>query len=722
MKTLIRDEQRNPLDICLKQIKHLTGYPLIELSIRDLCANLHYLEPEQMMQVIDSCAYGALAHSADFRKSGEPYITHPIAVAEILSEYQVGFEALVSAVLHDTVEDTDVTLSDLSVRYGQTVAQLVDGVTKLKLSSDKNQNKAATFRKILTATLTDARVMVVKLADRLHNMSTMEAIRPDKRQSTAEETLEFYLPFARVLGLNALADQVELLCYENLDPEQYGFFAGQWSHGALKRKHRISQLKQYFAAKLTQLDIQGSVLAEDHRVDLCRAFFTNKKPLETLLNSYRFTIIVPQVLDCDALAASLKHYLVRPIQIQDHIRRPNPGGTQSLNLFFERQGEHLELVIQTQIMFDVAKRGAILADLAPESSRSILNASLSNLSELVDPECAMTTAQDMFEYFRQKKVWAYTPAGGVIELPRGATYLDFAYAVSPFIGNHALKVRVDSKLMSLADKVVTGQTITVLTDPLAVPNAEWLGFLVTKKARRALQQWLSTQSYEEQLKGGEEALSRALELSGDLVLSDQNWRDILKWQQTQDKSLVYQRIATGDLLPQLVVTRVISAYPEQSLSDKALISGTQGVELFFAKCCNPVFGDPIYGHLTRRGTTVHRRKCHSIQEALVNQSHLILDLEWGVNHNNQSIFQCMLEVKKKMTSEALSSILLALKQLDIGVLSTQSSEQSTFLLLGLTGRERIVRAIKAIRSQLDYPEIRRLYEFNFSVLDTDFDI
>ena len=207
-----------------------------------------------------------------------------------------------------------------------------------------------------------------------------------------------------MLGLNALADRVELLCYENLDPEQYEFFADQWSQGALKRKHRISQLKSYFDAKLSQLGVQGSVLSEDHRVDLCRAFFTNKKPLENLLSSYRFTIIVPQVLDCDALAASLKHYLVRPIQIQDHIRRPTPGGTQSLNLFFERQGEHLELVIQTQIMFDVAKRGAILADLAPESSRSILNASLSNLSELVDPECALTTAQDMFEYFKQKKV------------------------------------------------------------------------------------------------------------------------------------------------------------------------------------------------------------------------------------------------------------------------------------------------------------------------------
>lgn len=720
------------------------SHPLVTQAHDALVAALqHYMPLPEIQLVSDACLFGDIAHIKDKRKSGEPYITHPIAVAEILAECHMDVDTIIAALLHDTIEDTAVSKADIIERYGDTVANLVDGVTKLKISKNKAENKAATFSKILTATLDDSRVIIIKLADRLHNMSTMQAVRPEKRISTAQETLDFYLPFARIMGLNELANKIELYCLQNLDPVQFDYFQHQLNQRQLARQHRATQIKAYFYKKLDQLKLTGQVYITDNQAVLFRRFFKNKTEIQPLLSSYHFTIVLDKVSSCDVLVDYLRHrYRIEKDAIEDHIRKPYPGGYQALNMHYEYDNESMQVTIQTDAMRKVARFGAMLGEDAPEASRSVLKASLKNLHELVDQRCAITTTEALLNYLHHDKVLVYTCHGDLQELPLGATVLDFAYAINDFLGHHAISATVDGKPVKLATKLVTGQKVTIGVDPLSSPNADWLSFLVTTKARKSLQHWLSEQSQEEQIIGGKDALQRALKHFGTSTsrLTQAQWDIMFAWQQVDNKDAIYQRIAQGSLLPQLIVSKLFSNTPvtnpinanvnansqatqsaipptpekqnpaSMQPSTTELVLGTAGIQLHYGNCCNPILGDAISGHLSQDGLTVHRFRCDTITHTLSTQPQQIIGLQWNPHYDREPRFTVILRIQKACDDALIDRIISHLHTLNVGVNDIYSEDSITFAYIVIRDRDHVARVVRELRALLGFPSIKRLYQ------------
>lgn len=689
-----------------------------------------YMDTADIAQITDACHFADKAHIKDKRKSGEPYVTHPIAVANILAEYEADADTIIAAILHDTIEDTPVTKANITKEFNSTVADLVDGVTKLKTSKNKALNKAATFRKILTATLNDARVIIIKLADRLHNMSTMTAVRQEKRVATSEETLDFYLPFARIMGLNELADRLELLCFENLDAEQYHLFDEQLRQRKLIRQHRQNQISDYFYQKLHKLGIRGKVHLTDNRVDLFRAFFNHKRAADVLLNQYKFTLELENVSHCDVFFQYLKNrYSIKKEAIKDHIRKPYPGGYQALHIDYQANNEYLQLTIQTSTMYQAARYGVMLGQKAPLANQHILQASLKNLYELVDNDCAHNTVEALLDYFAKDKILVFTPDGDMQELPIGATALDFAYALSPFLGNHAITTSIDGKPATLATKLQTGQKVAIQTDPLSVPNAEWLGFITTAKARRGLQTWLKELSTAEQTVFGKEALARTIKDRKHNIndLTDSEWQALFDWQNTTDKNTIYQRIATGDLLPQLVVTKLFSdkanANPINSIfkakKDTTVVAGTKGIELHYGNCCNPILGDNIVGVLTHSGLVVHRHRCFTMLDKQQQNPEQVLPLSWHEPSEQESMlknmpepmFNVMLCIGKTCDDDMISQIIFKLHELNVGVNDVYSTDQETLAYLMVTSRNHVAQIMRELRILLGFPSMKRLYHY-----------
>lgn len=433
------------------------SHHLVDEAQYNLLRSVGYLNADERRDIIDACEFGDIAHIKDKRKSGEPYITHPIAVAEILAGFRLDRDTIIAAILHDTVEDTEVNDEQIAQRYGTVVSRLVDGVTKLKSSMhNKQENKAATFHKILIATLADPRVLIIKLADRLHNMSTLDAVRPEKQQATARETLDFYVPFARLMGLNDIADYIEVLCYRNLNPEMYGKISDKLLQHGLGRSFQREAIHRYLNIVLNNLDLNGLVKVLDNSVVIYRQFFRNRGEISSLLRHYAFEIVLDSIEECDKLAYYLiKKYQINDTHIADNIRRPLPGGNQSLTLIYERDNDVVKVTILTKQMQNAARLGVIGAEHASDVSQSVIQASLRNMKDLVEEDslhdgtpdfsAAISTINELMDYLHSSKMICYSPRGRAYELPQGATALDFAYAVGPMVGNVAVGANIDEK-------------------------------------------------------------------------------------------------------------------------------------------------------------------------------------------------------------------------------------------------------------------------------------
>lgn len=361
-----------------------------------------YLSVSEVEKVLAACDFADLAHTGITRKSGEPYILHPIAVSCILANMRLDAETLMAALLHDVIEDTQYTKEDITEKFGLTVAELVDGVTKLSQSSDKEYNKAASFRKILQATLQDPRVIIIKLADRYHNMTTLGALRPDKRARIAQETLDIFVPMARLVGMNEMGDNLENLCYQNLDLDMFDNVQNALRLTKPERCKYQSIWEQNLAELLHNYHIQGRIKKKNNNIELLRHFVKNEMDLQELTHSHAFEIVLQSIADCDRLVDALRENF-QVIQYQDHIRRPLPGGNQSLLIKLKGEKTTLSLTIQTELMRKAARFGVVLGENAPQTCRSAIQASMQNLNTLIDGECAKTTFNDLLDYLHQEK-------------------------------------------------------------------------------------------------------------------------------------------------------------------------------------------------------------------------------------------------------------------------------------------------------------------------------
>ncbi|WP_105919096.1 RelA/SpoT family protein [Acinetobacter radioresistens] len=669
-----------------------------------------YLSPDDVERVLAACDFADLAHTGITRKSGEPYILHPIAVTCILAHMRLDSETLMAALMHDVVEDTDFSKEDIKEKFGPVVAELVDGVTKLTHSSDKQYNKAASFRKILQATLQDPRVIIIKLADRYHNMTTLDALRPDKRARIAQETFDIFVPMARIVGMNEMADNLEHLCYQNLDLDMFDNV-----QEALKQtKPKRCQFQAIWEQKLRELlkayHLEGRIKKKDNNIELLRHFVKNEMNLQELTHSHAFEIILQSIADCDRLVEALEQNF-QVLQFEDHIRRPLPGGNQSLLMKLKGEQTTLSLTIQTELMRKAARFGVVLGESAPQACRSAIQASMQNLNTLIDGECAKTTFNDLLDYLHQEKIWVYTPHGHLHELPQGATVVDFAYAASLFLGNHAVGAKINGEIRPLSTPLVSGQVVEIITDVLATPNPDWLSFINTQKARRALQNILKDQDIDEQRLVGQQALNRALKMFNRSIkdLSDADWVDLLQWRHIEHKESLFEQIAVGDLLPQLVANHLYAQeQADEEYNSQRLIQGTDGVDVKYAHCCNPVLGDPIQGHLSRRGLIVHRARCNNLMHEQHLHPETIMPLHWNSESEEEVSFTAYLCIDMAMDDEQISDLIYQCRKAKTGVEMVQSQDDRTYVNIVVNNRRQIAQIIRDLRMHFGFPRISRL--------------
>ncbi|MBE9587913.1 MULTISPECIES: bifunctional (p)ppGpp synthetase/guanosine-3',5'-bis(diphosphate) 3'-pyrophosphohydrolase [Moraxella] len=715
------------------------SHPLVDEAKDSLMNAVSYLDAKERADVLRACHFGDMAHIKDKRKSGEPYITHPIAVAEILAGFLLDRDSIIAAILHDTVEDTEVTDELVASEFGETVARLVDGVTKLKSGNmSKQQSQAATFHKILNATLIDPRVLIIKLSDRLHNMSTMDAVREEKQKSTARETLDFYVPFARIMGLNDIADYIELLCYRNLNPVMYNKFNDKLLQHGLGRNFQKIEISTYLQNLLGHLNLKGHVQVLDNRTSMYRQFFKNRGQANRLIRQYDFEVVLEDIGACDKLAYHLiQKFEIADRNIQDNIRKPLAGGNQSLSLIYKKDYNFIKVTLMTARMKEASRLG-VLGNSKNDISQSVIQASLRNMKDLAavegeDAETSLKVINELMSYLHERKIVCYSPQGRAYELPRGATALDFAYAVGPAVGNIATGADINGEHGKLGLVLADGDTVSIDIDKNATPKADWLGFVATNKARNEILKFLKRLPHDQKEHYGKEALMRALKPYDKTLddLSEQDWADILAWRGVASQSDIFLQIATGTLLPQLVVSRLFSeevdvADGAEITQTKHLLAGIKGVEITFAKCCNPMYGDSIVGHLSaRQGLTVHRHKCYSLENIRVENPYQVIQLNWKsdikLDHTNsvgQLHFPATLKIHAMLNEEQMSQAIYELRDLNIGIeqTSVKADEKSgggvgaTFIQVVVRSRAHLEEGIMKLRQVLGYPSIMRLYQ------------
>ncbi len=686
-----------------------------------LAQALTYLTPQTTQEIIAAAQYADAAHTGIVRKSGEPYILHPIAVADVLAKMHLDADSLKAALLHDVIEDTAITKEQIADLFSPKVAELVDGVTKLELSTDKHTNKAASFRKMIQATLRDPRVMVIKLADRLHNMSTLAALRPDKRIRIAQETQDFFVPMARIMALNELGDQLENLCIQQLEPELYAKVNQALADTAVWRlplaQQRINDLQQLIDQHKLQAYIEH--LETEHLI--YRLLRKDHTDLHALLGQQHLDVILPTIADCLTLAKVLEQAYPNH-HVNDYIHVPLAGGHQSYQLdLYDTKGLFF-VRLMTPRMQAALQRGVLLGQQAPEATRSAIQASLRNLGDLIDADCAKSTFNALLDYLHRDKMLVYTPAGDVHELPMGATAIDFAYAVSTFIGQHAIGAKIDGVIRTLTTPLKSGQTVYILTDIQSMPNPEWLSAVVTNRARRSIQSVIRDLTVEEQIQLGADALNRALRQHQRSLqqLTAADWDDLLKWQHVSQQSLLFIQIATGHLLPQFVAMRVLgnqvlnpatsSSSPVDLTKYRSLIQGTQGIDIRYAQCCGPILGDTIFGHLTRKCLVVHRQRCANIQYEMLNHPQHIVRLHWDKTSLDDPRFPVHLCIERALPAEHISLLIDCINDAKAALesLRPDPEQRATHINVLVRDRDHLAKLMRDIRYQLHFPKISRL--------------
>ncbi|MFN7783007.1 MAG: RelA/SpoT family protein [Lysobacterales bacterium] len=604
-----------------------------------------YLPAEQIPTVKHAYHVGAVAHDGQTRKSGEPYITHPLAVAGILAELGMDVETLCAAILHDALEDTQLGREAISGEFGEAVAELVDGVTKLdKLSfRDRNEAMAESFRKMLLAMARDLRVILIKLADRLHNMRTIGSMSPDSRRRIARETLDIYAPIAQRLGMNRIKSELQDLGFRAMHPWRHAVIARRIAQQPVMRREAMATIEGALSQKLKQEGLKHrlvsrvktphSVYSKMRNEFKPRAGEVRAKRFERVMDVFGFRVVVEQTMQCyHALGAV--HALYKPVEarFRDFIAIPKANGYQSLHtVLFSPYGSHVEVQIRTEDMDLLAERGIAAHWLyktdAPQSSNNnAQNRARAWLSELLESQQDAGSSLEFLENVKvdlfPDEVYIFSPKGRIFALPRGATVLDFAYAVHTDVGNRAVASRIDKKLAPLRTRLTSGQTVEVITAPSAVPNPQWLEFVVSSRARTAIRHHLKRLQHEDAVELGHRMLEAALDA---IEASLERVPPAVLDHYLQDNRLrrledLLADIALGNRMPQQVALALTEGRrPGERRTtprlEKIHISGAGHGLLSFAACCRPLPGDEIMGYLSSgKGVVVHRMECPNLPE------------------------------------------------------------------------------------------------------------
>ncbi|HZV98061.1 MAG TPA: bifunctional (p)ppGpp synthetase/guanosine-3',5'-bis(diphosphate) 3'-pyrophosphohydrolase [Methylophilaceae bacterium] len=610
-----------------------------------------YLKPEDIAQVWAAYRFSAAAHEGQMRKSGEPYITHPVAVAGILAELHLDTPTLIAALLHDVVEDTGVTKQQVGAQFGKQVAELVDGLSKL----DKIEFQSATeaqaenFRKMLLAMSQDVRVILVKLADRLHNMQTLEAMNPEKRRRISRETLEIYAPIANRLGLNAIYQELEDLSFKHLYPMRYGVISKAVKAARGNRKEVVGRILDAIKLRLEELRIEADVTGrEKHLYSIYKKMTGKTIAFSQIHDIYGFRIIVKDMPTC-YLALGVLHGLYKPIpgKFKDYIAIPKANGYQSLHTtLFGPFGTPIEVQIRSREMHNIAEAG-VAAHWLYKTTDAHLTALQQQthqwLQRLLDIQSESADSLEFLEHFKvdlfPDEVYVFTPKGNIMALPKGATAVDFAYAVHTDIGNRCVAVKINHELAPLRTELHNGDHVEIITAAHAHPNPAWLNYVVSGKARAHIRHFLKSMQSAESAQLGERMLNQALRAlhADSTVVDDARWQKLVRDYGAKSKQEILTDIGLGKRLNVMVAHQLMAMGDEEGTRSRKknvktlgsiTIRGSEGMAVQFAQCCRPIPGDPILGFINKdKGLVIHTHDCPAIRKFRVDPDKW-LDVEW----------------------------------------------------------------------------------------------
>lgn len=606
-------------------------------TIDDLAERLaSYLEPEQIDQVRRSYLFAAEAHEGQYRKSGEPYVTHPLAAAAILASMHMDHYCLMAAILHDVIEDTPVTKTVIQRKFGDTVAEIVDGVSKLNKMEFKGisreEQQAETFVKMTLAMSKDIRVILVKLADRTHNMRTLGALSSEKRRRIARETLDIYAPIAQRLGINDMRIEFEDRGFEMLHPMRAERLRAALEVARQRRKDLVFEIQQAIEARLEIEGFDASVDGrEKHLYSIYKKMRFKRASFKDIMDVFAFRIIVDSVDQCYR-ALGIVHNLFKPIagSFKDYIAIPKANGYQSLHTaLVGTHGVPIEVQIRTREMDDMANFG-IAAHWFYKSQGGKDTAGASTRADewvqrLLDMQKQAGNPLEFIENVKTDlfpdEVYVFTPKGKIIELPGGSTVIDFAYALHTDIGNSCIGCKVNNRPSPLSQKLESGQVIEVLRAGTAQPHPGWLEFVTTAKARSAIRHDLKSRRHDESITLGKRLLNKVL-ADVNLTVDDMKEERILSLvaeSEAESFDAILEQIGLGDKMPYPVAKRLVDRDVEEGLSNKfnspIVIDTHEGQVLSFAGCCYPIPGDPVVGHFSPgRGLVVHLDDCRNIAE------------------------------------------------------------------------------------------------------------
>lgn len=675
----------NPPKAASRKTKSAPAKNGVDLE-RDHCDTSHlsdllkqYLTPLETQQVWAAYRYAESAHEGQMRKSGEPYITHPLAVACVLAEMHLDEPTLIAALLHDVVEDTGIAKSEIIETFGEQVAELVDGLTKLDHVEQQTaaQAQAENFRKMLLAMSQDVRVILVKLADRLHNMQTLDVMRPEKRKRIAKETLEIYAPIANRLGLNKIYQELEDLSFMQIYPNRYKVIKKAIKAARGNRKEVISKILDSIESTLKENNIEAEVEGrEKHAYSIYRKMADKTLKLSQVGDIYGFRILVDTLPTC-YLTLGVLHGLYKPIpgRFKDYIAIPKANGYQSLHTtLFGPFGAPVEMQIRSQEMHKVAEAGVAAHWLYKTNDAHLTQLQQQThqwLQRLVEIQTESEDSSEFLENFKidlfPDEVYVFTPKGNIMALPKGATAVDFAYAVHTDVGNECIAVKINNELAPLRTQMRNGDHVEIITASLAKPNPAWLNYVVTGKARSHIRHYLKGVQSEESADLGERMLNvalRALHVNPQDIV-DEYWQKVIKDYGSKTQEAILSDIGLGKRNSLMVAHQLLAHVPSDDTDiltvkplDKITIKGSEGMAVQFAQCCRPIPGDPILGFINKNeGVMVHTHDCLTIRKFKLDPEKW-LDVEWGAEDNKLFAVNLRLVVtnERGMLAEITSTI------------------------------------------------------------------
>ncbi len=692
----------------------------------------NYLPGPDVALVERAFHFSDSAHRGQFRKSGEPYITHPLAVASILSQWRLDAQGLAAALLHDVMEDTTVTKGEIETSFGKPVADMVDGVSKLDQIefTSREDAQAESFRKMLLAMAQDVRVILIKLADRLHNMRTLDAMAPSHRRRIARETVDIYAPIANRLGLNALYLELQDLAFKHLYPMRYRVLAGSVKAARGNRREVMNRLLDVIRDGFAKADIHASVSGREKTIySVYKKMREKRYTFSQVFDIYGVRVLVPDATACYA-ALGVLHSLYKPIpgKFKDYIAIPKANGYQSLHTtLFGPFGTPLEAQIRTHDMHRVAEAGVAahwlykvggpldLAEAQQQTHRW--------LQSLLEIQSESRDSKEFLEHIKgdlfPDEIYVFTPKGKIMALPRGATAVDFAYAVHTDIGHHCVAARINYEQMPLRTELKNGDQVEIVTSPTARPNPSWLSFVATGKARSRIRHFLKGLQQKESAALGERMLGQALAtFKMDLEsISWDRWEALQREFGAKTQLEILADIGLGKRLSFAVAQALTRPAGKEETSPPAAakpsalsLRGVEGVAIQYGKCCRPVPGDGIVGQFRRgQGLVVHTRDCATLRKQRVDPEQLI-DVEWSPDV--QGVFDAGIRLLVADRRGLLADLATAISNADANIdnvsMERPDGGEVLAMFFSVQVRDRrhladVMRALKRV------PDVKRIY-------------